>query len=396
MKNDILQFVSDILSNDKLTSVDKQRIIELAKKDVNNFTLNAESLNEKVHKVESKIDVIEEKIGLKTSDSDTTINLPPIPNNLPKYKDPKELNNFLLEYNTNSILKYTCHEVDDLESFLQNFDDNIFVFDKYLELINREYKILSSKYFGKINKNIQGLIWAYLNGNSPWSTDKINVSWGSEQLKLWCANYPTLVPHPGINLRRNFRYDGFEFDSISTKNTNSRIASFSGLVIHFKHLFHIRNDNSLKQFILRKNTLEKFDDDVEFEYNLPENIEFFSDIDKIIQAYDKIIEMILEFVFKNDKEKPQIVLSLYESNNGITLSIHHKNSTFGKTIKNCIERIGEKEASLICNQINGVCQMVLKANFGEENYAEINLWTNQQRKATPLKKFEGVEYQLIF
>lgn len=397
MSNNKIDFINDLLSSKKIKIEEKSKILELTKVELMNFDTDSEDIKRRIDKIENKIKDLEGETNDNFSDeTNTDIIIEEQKNQLPDYKNPKDLNNFLLEYNKNLILKYTCHEIDDLNSFLECFDNNTFSLDEYRSLIDTEYKKISSKYYGKINKNIQGLIWAYLKGGNPWSSDKIKISWGSEQLKQWCINNQNMVPNPGLNLRRIMRYDGFEFDSFFSKNTNKRIASFSDLVIHFKHMFHIRNDNSLKQIIERKNLAENYIENIEFEINLPENIEFFSDVDKIIQTYEKIIEMILEFVNNNNKKKPIIILSLYEINDEIIFSIHHKNSVFGKTISNCINRVGEKESNLINNQINGICKMHLKADFGEGNFAEINLWNGQPRISNKLTEFEGVEFQLIF
>lgn len=397
MSNNKIDFINDLLSSKKIKPEEKSKILELTKVELMNFDVESENIIKRIDIIESKIKELEGETINEISDKiNIEIVIEEQKNQLPDYKNPKDLNSFLVDYNKNLILKYTCHEIDDLESFLENFENKVFSLDNYLMLIDREYKKISSKYYGKINKNIQGLIWAYLKGGNPWSSDKINISWGSEQLKQWCINNPTTVPNPGLNLRRIMRYDGFEFNSFLSKNTNKRIASFSDLVIHFKHMFHIRNDNSLKQIIERKNLAENYIENIDFEINLPENIEFFSDVDKIIQAYEKIIEMILEFVNNNNKEKPIINLSLYEVNNEIIFSIHHVNSVFGKTISNCINRVGEKESNLINNQINGICKMHLKADFGQGNFAEINLWDGQPRISNKLTEFKGVEFQLIF
>jgi len=397
MSSNKIDFINDLLSSKKIKIEEKNKILELTKRELMNFDSENDDIKKRIDKIENRIKEMEgETINNFRDVTNIDVAIEKEKHQLPDYKNPKDLTSFLLEYNKNLILKYTCHEIDDLESFLECFENKTYSLDEYRSLIDREYKKISTKYYGKINKNIQGLIWAYLKGGNPWSSDKIKVSWGSEQLKEWCMNNPALVPNPGLNLRRIMRYDGFEFAAILSKNTNKRIVSFSDLVIHFKHLFHIRNDNSLRQIIERKNTTENYTENIEFKINLPENIEFFSDVDKIIQAYEKIIEMILEFVNYNNKEKPIIHLSLYEENKEIIFSIHHTNSIFGKTISNCINRVGEKEINLISNQINGICKMNLKADFGEGNFAEINLWNGQPRKSNNLDVFEGVEFQLIF
>lgn len=396
-----IDFINDLLSSKKIKIEEKSRIIDLTKNELKNFEADNSELKLRVDKIENTIKRIEgieniaqnlnEQEIIQTNAEEKSVN----DYILPDYNDPKLLSQFLRDYNQNPILKYTCHEIDDLESFLKNFENESFSFDKYLELILKEYKKLSSNYFGKINDNIKGLIWAYLNGTTAWSTDKIKISWGSKELKLWSDENPQSVPNPGLNLRRKLRSDGFEFNSFHSKITGKSISTFSNLVIHFKHLFHIRYDNSLKSIIEKKNTIENYNERIIFQINLPENIEFFTDVNKIVQAYQRIIEMILEFVEVNHKEQPIINLSLYELKDQIIFSIHHLNSTFGKTAHNCINRPGDKERDLINNQINGVCQLKLIADFGESNFAEINLWDGNSRKATKIKKIEGVEFQLI-
>lgn len=312
------------------------------------------------------------------------------------YKDPKHLSEFLKMYNKNPILKYTCHEIDELDDILNQLGSTTFVYETYIELVRKEYNKIVNFYYDKINSNIQGLIWAYLIGGKTWSSDKITINWCSKELKEWCLNNPSKIPNPGLNLKRRSHSDGFEFANFKTKNTNNTVRTFSQLVIHFKNLFHIRSDNSLKKLIQIKNETEKFTDKINFKLNIPENIEFFTDVDKVLQAYERIIDMVLDFVEKNNNEIPTISLSLIEINGFIIFSIHHENSIFGKTISNCIARVGQREFNLIENQINGVANLVLKADFGEGNYAEVNLWDGKIKLAKDLEIFDGVEFQLIF
>lgn len=397
MKNKI-SFITELLNSNKIEASQKERLLQLTANELKKNEERDEIILFEIEAIKRQLaGVIVKSDDLVNSASAniSVTNSEEQKNELPEYIDPKNLKSFLLEYNKNRILKYTCHEIDDLDSFLLNFESKEFCLNKYTELIELEYKKISSKYYGKISDNIKGLFWAYLKGGKPWSIDNIKYSWNSESLKKWCTNNPNFVPNPGLNLRRAMRYDGFEFESILSKYTNKRIASFSDLVIHFKHLFHIRNDNSLKEIIERKNQIEDYNALIDFNLNLPENIEFFTDVDKIIQIYKKIIEMMLEFVDNNNKERPIVNLSLFESNNQIIFSIHHENSIFGKTISNCLNRPGEKETDLIGKLINGVCQLNLKADFGG-NFAEINLWNGLPRKEIKLTEFKGVEFQLIF
>jgi hypothetical protein len=174
------------------------------------------------------------------------------------------------------------------------------------------------------------------------------------------------------------------------------VQNFNDIVLHFKSLFHIRRDNSLKSAIELVNNnyfLEINDFDCS---GIRENIEFFTDIDKVKQAYKKIIEMCNEFQNKiNPAVRPFFSLSLKEDNDTIVFSIHHKNTIFGKTSKNTISREGEKTTKLM-NLINGVCDLSLKADFGNEDFAEINLWNGLKKEINKLESFEGVQFDLIF
>jgi len=108
--------------------------------------------------------------------------------------------------------------------------------------------------------------------------------------------------------------------------------------------------------------------------------------------------MILDVVAKNNFEKPYVKLTLEELNDGMELSIHHKNSVFKKTIPNTLDRgaLGQTMSNLIKQQINGLCDLYLKADFGNSQFAEINIWNGEPIRSIPLNFFEGVEYKLKF
>lgn len=52
--------------------------------------------------------------------------------------------------------------------------------------------------------------------------------------------------------------------------------------------------------------------------------------------------------------------------------------------------------NLIKNQINGLCDLYLYADFGNRHYAKINLWNGQPKISTSLDFYKGVEYKLKF
>jgi hypothetical protein len=111
---------------------------------------------------------------------------------------------------------------------------------------------------------------------------------------------------------------GLEFQTAITTNLikeNYRIRYFSELVLYFKHLFHIRSDNSLKKILENTNNSENWNQiiDISFsESQFPENIEFFTNIEKLIQAYKVLINLIIDVANKNNLERPLVELKLIE------------------------------------------------------------------------------------
>ena len=76
------------------------------------------------------------------------------------------------------------------------------------------------------------------------------------------------------------------------------------------------------------------------------------------------------------------------------------NSIYKKTVENTIDKLGYSYTNLIRNQLNGRCNLLLRAEFAEGGgLAEINLWDDKQRapKRDGLESFKGgVEHILEF
>ncbi|GIQ57113.1 hypothetical protein Flavo103_02490 [Flavobacterium collinsii] len=427
--HDKLSFITELLSSEKLNLSQKERVLLLTKKELLSLGDANIFLNLKISEIEKKLSAIQSypikvisddefdtKIeeyliknnilgDTKNNLSDTTS--PNLDRNLStddnfskskiSYKSPKVLKSFLTEYNQNEILKYTCHLIDSdtlkkikLLTKTQEYD-----FEKHLKLIKREFFKLSEKYKSKINKNIRGLIGEYLNNynDNGWSTYEIKITWSSPELLTWSKENPGKCPNPDPTLNSI----PFNFEPIKYDNQQTRLFKFDDLVLLFKSLFHVRRDNSLKasiDIINSTNFSNIYDIDSS---NIRENIEFFTDIDKLKQAYKKIIEMSGEFHKKTQPyTKAVFKLFLFENNDRIIFSIHHLNSTFGKTPSSIMVRQGEEISKLIKNQINGVCDLFIKADFGNNEYAEINIWDSNDKKITLIDNFEGVQFDLIF
>ena len=426
--NNKITFITELLNSKKIEASQKERLFMLTANELKKSTETDEKIiaeidaikkqlanfdNRKVVNLENEnqfnediIDNFESNMPIKINN----INMPEIAkvnfsnenrqldnilvNN---YMSPKDLKDFLIDYNQHDVLKYTCHLLDGDALIKINSLTKTEEYDykKHLKIINKEFFNLVSKYKEKINKNIHGLIGEYLNNYSKngWSSDKIKITWSSLELLEWAKLNPGKCPNPDPTLNSI----PFNFQPFKINNQQTRLQNFNDIVLHFKSLFHIRRDNSLKAAIeLVNNNYFLEIDEIDCS-GIRENIEFFTDIDKVKQAYKKIIEMCNEFHNKiNPTVKPVFSISLKEDNDTIIFSIHHKNSIFGKTSKNTISRQGEKTSRLIENLINGVCDLFLKADFGNEDYAEINLWNGLKKEITKIESFEGVQFDLIF
>ena len=101
----------------------------------------------------------------------------------------------------------------------------------------------------------------------------------------------------------------------------------------------------------------------------------------------------------NPTDKPIIELGLsqikIEEELVIVFSVLHINSVFHKSIDATLHRYGQTITSLISNQINGLCDLEIHADFGNQTYASVTIWPNN-RNIIPLNEFIGVEYKLIF
>lgn len=327
---------------------------------------------------------------------------------LPNYINPTKLYSFLFNYNQNPILKYTCHDIDSsgIQDIIEICKTEQYDFGKHIEIIKETYFNFEKKHYAPAP--VRGLIRGYLTGKdykgyelmSGWSSDRIKINWSHQDIKYWSAENPGFPPNPSEGLIEQNEKTGFEINRFISVITGKPVQNFRELVIHFKNLFHIRRDNSLKDLIEYKNLERKWNQKIEFiieENEFPKNIEFFTDVDKLMQSYTKIIELIIE-QNKNSQasEKPRVKILFAEKENSLELSIHHLNSVYGKTIENSIERTGQAYTNLIRNQINGLCNFYVRADFGQEKYAKINIWNGEDRESQMIDSFNGVEYLFEF
>lgn len=421
-----IDFINDLLSSKRIKIEEKSKILELTKSELKNFDSENEDIVKRIDNIEVKIKKLEvnknenapntsykdvsqaENKSLKhQNQEESKKNITTNNNRLPKYINPflsNGLSKFLKAYNENPILNSTCHEIDEEASFnrlLEFCKMSVYNFNIHLKYIKSEFDLLTKEY--KINTNIYSLIRGYIYGGVNWSTDKIEMSWSNLELSNWSTTNPNYVPNPGFNFVEKNEKEGFYLikpfvSSLSGKN----ITTFSDFVLLFKSMFHINSNNSLKKNVLRINDIKKFSEWTDIEINsekFSENIHLYTDVDKLIQAYVKLIELIKSINTENKvNSRPQIVVSFYEIDNTILFTIHHINSTFRKSLMSTISHpFGLSMSPIIENQINGLCNLDLKADFGNNDFAKINIWDgNLIEVKEKFEQFKGVEYILKF
>ena len=339
-------------------------------------------------------------------------------NKLIKYIPYKNLHEFLYRFNQDSILKYTCHEIDTEETIkdiCEKCNTNIYSIKKHSEIISLAYSsLISSLHHDNIfpDKNMYSLILVYLTGTTKkgqkkWSSLNIDTNWASKELLEWGNNNPGIIPSPGRNIARKQRNNGYELPSALRSNlTGRRILTLNELVLYFKSLFHIRRDNSLQEILTYTNEKEGYKNSnisiVFSNTKFKNNIELFTDVDKLIQAYKNIIKICKKCHKEGDPLS--IELSFFEKKNSIYFCIHDKNSVYGKSLKAAIERIGEDHSALIEKQINGLCDLYIEADFDNQEFARIALWNEHSNplggkpniEIEKIDNCQGVKYILKF
>lgn len=323
-----------------------------------------------------------------------------------KYIPPENLKEFLYRFNQDSILKYTCHEIDTddtIKEICQLCRTEKYSLRKHAELISKAFEDLNNKLIrDKIYKDSQmyAMISAYLTGKTKskkceWSTLKIHTNWASPELFEWGDKNPGKIPSPGRNIARNQRNNGYELPkALQSDLSGNRILLFRELVIYFKSLFHIRRDNSLQDIIYHINEVEKYSEKriniIFAQDKFHNNIELFTNVDKLLQAYKRILSICKSC--HKESESLDIELSFYEEGGNVYFCIHDKNSIYGKNLDAATKRIGESHSKLIKNQINGLCNLYIEADFDNNDYARIALWNENSR---PLGETPNIDVELL-
>lgn len=399
-------FIKELLEDKRIKPNQRERILKLAAKEISFEGSLAERV-EKIEEVIFKNDPPKDKNETIDNNNDMThgetVKLPK------SYYYPSGLYKFLMAYNQDEVLKSTCHLIDSDElEIINNYCDTIeYDFKKHYAAIIESYDILENNMFAPTY--IKSLIRGYLSGKDyygknlkkGWSDHEIKYNWGMSEIIEWSESNSNIPPNPDEGFSETIDNLGFEFENPIEIN-GEFYPFYKDFVLLFKRMFHIRQDNSLLEIIIKYNESKNWNDKIDFDINIntfPENIEIFTDVDKVLQSYNNLLSLIDEF---KKEEKPKVKLKLYENSNSVFLSINHVNSQFGKSLESCKGRlIGQKYRPII-NKLNGICNIYLKADFGQNQYAKFAIWDkkwNTQNEREVLKSYEdfkGVEHILEF
>lgn len=446
MVADKYEFIQELFSSNKLTPAQRERLLVLTseeiKKDkrynvilegrVKNLeekisnklniqtiaTINIDNkvdddiLKSSARKIANKLDDQINKYRLLKlkSNNITEVNINRNPSLPEQYFDPSSLYKYLLAFNQDPILKSTCHLIDsnELEKINNYCNTETYDYDKHI------IKIIEA--FSKINllfapTYIKALIRGYLTGKNykgdslvGWSKDNIKYSWSDNDIAKWTRQNIGIPPNPDVGLSNKLENIGYEFRS-PIKINEDYLQSFSDLVIHFKKMFHIREDNSLFSILIKRNKSRNWNNEIDFvieKSNVPENIEFFTDIDKLMQSYDDILQLIILKAIEK-KVRPIVQIKLYEKGNSIFFSIHDLNGIYGKSIKSATNRLIGDQYEKIVSKLNGICNLYLQANFGQNNFYKLTIWDSKwniqkNRNEQKVEKYftGGVEHILEF
>lgn len=379
-------FIKELLENKKINQNQRERILELASKEM---SLEG-SLVERVQK-------IEEMLFDNTPVENETTNNTKINNieqntdekKIKKYYKSQELYNFLKDFHQNYfILKPTSHAVDkeDYNGICKFCEIEEYNHEIILSKIKIDYENLQNKYKKKfVSKNMTALIWTYLFGDKGRKWDNnITINWSSPELIDWCKDNAGIPPNPDSDICNEKLTQGFVFqDAIKPRLKlikedgviKNDINNFGELCIHFKHLFHLRADNQLKDII--KNNIINEPTYSEWKIDLEEidSIEYYTDVSKLIQLTERIFNLI-NSVIKDHvdlEQTPKIKLSFKDLGSFIEFKIHHINTIF-KRLNNALNRPGKSLSSIIKNQVNGIGDFELMVEINTGEVYQIKSW----------------------
>lgn len=400
-------FIKEMLVDKSINQNQRERIFNLASKELETSTIKDKKVIEEISKIKARLGMKE--VGIEKPKQGGEIGEPNSENDtdstdkyiwIPSYVNPIGIYKYLFDYNNDLMLKSTCHKIDssELKTINKLCNTETYDFNKHLSKIIEAFEVHDKKYAPGF---IKTFIRLYLTGEDfygnkigtplkknklGWTEDAITFCWSDKKLKVWTDNNKGLPPCPSEGLARRNRNLGYELESSIKNSFQGNIKTFSQLILHFKKLFHIKSDNSLKDIIHHQNEIESWHERIHFiikDDEFPSSIELFTYVERVVQAYKYIIRLIIE----KSKEKPTVHLTFKEDEEAVYFTIHHLNSKFLKTRAGILERLhGQTYKNLIINQINGLCDLFVEAELESNEFVRFNIWDENYKSKKVNKK----------
>lgn len=382
-------FIQDLLTNKKLSTSQREKVLKLTAEEIKKDKELGIALEERVKKLEGRKDIKKHTV---------------VPKKRLNYINPIDTFRFLFELNEDPILRTICHDLNIAysEELIEILGIDQYDFETHQKEIRKSYNIHQSKFESKVSEKLTALIYYYINGsdekNKEWSSDKIQFNWARKELTDWAKDHGGIPPSLSEKYSRKAKCDSPDIKVFTSKLTEDTITNFTGLVLHFKKLFRITHDAPLKPLLEIRNKAILENNKVKIVFKEFEKVELYTDVDKLIQAYGKLVNLILEKHFLD--EIPIIELSFYKyqkKKNTIHFVIHHLNTHYKKSAEEA-KQIGDSMHVIISNQLNGICNFHINADFLGEEVAWVNLWDGKERRAyrKDAPKTKGVKYILEF
>ncbi|WP_316832953.1 hypothetical protein [Pedobacter aquatilis] len=387
LKKTRVDFISDLLQSRKLGAGEKERVFSLVAREIDFMESKGDFIISEIEAIKAQLDVVVPEQIVSTVAKEEKVDLPELV--IENYKNPENNGNFLKELNQDPVLKSLTHNTDTNQ--LLSINDALglsqYDFETHLKEIRRRYQVLANKYFYKLSKGLWDKVFQYIHGHKTWSEDKIKTSWSSPDLLKWAKEHPGCSPNPTIDVSTEM----FKFPLITTKNGDP-INTMPALVLFFKAQVTVRFDNNLYDLVDGWNI--HFAGRVKFNLDkLKSKIEFFTDVEKLHQAYRHLIQLCIDC---HPNELPDIVLGVEMSEEKkVVFSIWQTNAVCKRTKEDLLTRYGATFTGLIKNQLNGLCDWTLDADFGDGDYSSISIWP-RKAESRPIEKMIGLRYNLIF
>lgn len=378
-----IDFITDLLSNKKLHTSQKERLFVLVAKDLK-YDDETGKIWDEIKKLKKllKIDQPGEELKIeeyshKIESEASNLNIV-----LPVIHSPRELVTLLKNFSINdSALKYTTHSWD------AGRDAGIFKdITDFLSKAREEYSSFSSHLI-LLSKNLNGKIYNFLFNNEiskkGWGLNRIKFGWSSPEIIEACNHNPDIKPED-IILPENYQ---IQIAGIT-------IQKFKQVIEVFKNEIEIRDENSaLLNLILQKHDkyLISFSDPL---ISNLENKTFYTDVQWLSKALDLIFEGIQKY-----PQHPVIEYIVTQSDNDrIVLNILHKDSyKQGLSIYDDKLTLKRGDFSTIKDKLTNLCDWSIESKF-DEGFYRINYLVSEPDTPSHemIESAEGFKHILTF